>query len=98
MTVLSTAERRVVYGMSRYRWGWCGWLAWPQSSDGSHWTDSWRPFKWMALRRAQRMARNANAGIAVPANADEITTFEWDLRKYGTLDPQPFGRAFRPWD
>lgn len=87
-------EGRIVYGVSRYRWGWCGWLLWPLSSDGAHWTDSLRPFRWMALRRARKMARRTDATVA---NAKQIADFEWDLRKYGTLDPQPFGRAMRPW-
>lgn len=92
-----TVSREIVYGTSRYRWGHAAWIAWPLSSDGRHWTDSLRPFRWMAVRRARRMARKACVYGVRAASEVEVAVFEWDLRKGGSLDVQPFGKAFRPW-
>jgi hypothetical protein len=84
LDLIAVPWRETVYGVSRAGRWWYGWLAWPTSSDGAHWSDSRRPFRWWARLRAWKMSRRFV--LARPASEAEVRDHE-----VGGTDPARWG-------
>lgn len=84
----------VVFGVSRARtywrrpfrvWGWYGWIAWPLSSGGAHYSGHRFPLRCLALLQARRMARAAGGGQRADVEQSR-------RRDAGGSDPLRWGR------